>query len=142
VARIGWGHVSDRWIDPTVLMGVLGLMMAVGIAALGLLPASAPWPLTLAVTMLCAATAVSWNGVFYADLVRHVPASAVAQATGATQFMTFLGGMTGGGVFAWLVGRTGSYASVYAGLAVLPAIAGALMLMSARRDRARAAAAR
>ena len=65
--------------------------------------------------------------------MRHVPPSAVAQATGATQFMTFLGGMTGGGVFAWLVGRTGSFASVYAAVAVLPAIAGVLMLLSARR---------
>lgn len=133
VARIGWGHVSDRWLDPTILMGVLGLLMAGGIALLGLLPPSTPWPLTLLVTMFCAATVVSWNGVFYADLVRHVPPSAVAQATGATQFMTFLGGMTGGGVFAWLVGRTGSFASVYAAVAVLPAIAGVLMLLSARR---------
>jgi MFS family permease len=132
-ARIGWGHVSDRWVDPTRLLGLLGLAMGGGIALLGLAPAETPWPLMLLVTLLCAATAVAWNGVYFADLVRHVPADRVAQATGATQFMTFFGGMCGSAVFAGLVGVAGSYSAVYAGLALLPAGTGAVLLFGARR---------
>jgi MFS family permease len=133
VARVGWGYVSDRWVDPTRLLGVLGLLMAVGMLLLGLLPTGTPWPWMLAVTVLCAGTAVSWNGVFYADLVRHVPASQVARATGGTQFMTFMGAMAGSAVFAMLVGTLGGYGRVYAVLAVLPAVTGATLLASSAR---------
>lgn len=132
-ARIGWGHVSDRWVDPTRLLGLLGVAMGAGIALLGLAPAETPWPLMLVVTLLCAATAVAWNGVFFADLVRHVPADRVAQATGATQFMTFFGGMCGSALFAGLVGVAGSYSAVYAGLALLPAGTGIALLAGSKR---------
>ncbi len=132
-ARIGWGHVSDRWVDPTRLLGLLGLAMGGGIALLGLAPAGTPWPLMLFVTLLCAATAVAWNGVYFADLVRHVPPDRVAQATGATQFMTFFGGMCGSALFAGLVGVAGSYSAVYAGLALLPAGTGVVLLFGSGR---------
>jgi MFS family permease len=132
VARIGWGHVSDRWIDPTRLLGLLGVTMGAGVALLGLLPATTPWPWTLAVTMLCAGTAVAWNGVFYADLVRHVPPARVAQATGATQFMTFMGGMSGSAAFAVMVSAMGGYSTAFAAVAVLPAATGVALLLTAR----------
>jgi MFS family permease len=133
-ARIGWGHVSDRWVDPTRLLGLLGLAMGGGIAMLGLAPAGTPWLLMLLVTLLCAGTAVAWNGVYFADLVRHLPPERVAQATGATQFLTFFGGMCGSALFAGLVGIAGSYSAVYAGLALLPAGTGAVLLFGARRS--------
>ena len=135
IGRIGWGHVSDRWVDPTRLLGLLGLLMAAGMALLGLAPASTPWQGMLAITLLCAASAVAWNGVFFADLARQVPAEQVAHATGATQFVTFMGAMTGSGLFAALVSATGSYSTVYAVLSLLPAAAGVLMLLAARGSR-------
>lgn len=134
VGRVAWGHVSDRWIDPTRLLGLLGLAMGAGIALLGLAPVATPWPAMLAITMLCAATAVAWNGVFFADLVRHVPPSRIASATGATQFLTFLGSMSGSALFAMLVSAIGSYRTVYAVLALLPIVAGAAILVAARRE--------
>jgi MFS family permease len=132
-ARVGWGHVSDRWIDPTRLLGLLGIAMGVGVAALGLAPHDAPWVMMLAITTLCAATAVAWNGVYFADLVRHLPPDRVAQATGATQFLTFFGGMTGSALFASFVSVAGSYSAVYAGLALLPALTGLTLLLGANR---------
>jgi hypothetical protein len=89
----------------------------------------------LVVTLFCAATVVAWNGVFFADLARQVQPSEVAQATGATQFMTFTGGMLGSGVFALLVSATGSYAAVFGLTALLPAATGLLMLNAARGAR-------
>ena len=53
--------------------------------------------------------------------------------TGATQFITFVGGMTGSGLFAALVSVTGSYRHVYVALALIPALAGAMMLLRWRR---------
>lgn len=133
VARIGWGHVADRWVDPTRLLGALGVAMAVSVALIGLAPVGTPMPVMLGLTVLCAVTAVSWNGVFFADLVRHVPPERVAQATGATQFLTFMGGMGGSAAFAALVSLTGSYATVYAVIALLPGMTGLVLLVSARK---------
>ena len=133
VARIGWGHVADRWVDPTRLLGMLGLAMAVSMLMLGLAPADTPSVVMLLITLVCAATAVSWNGVYFADLVRHVPPHKVAQTTGATQFLTFLGGMSGTAMFAGLVSLTGSYSAVFAGLALLPGVTGVVLLAASRR---------
>jgi MFS family permease len=133
VARIGWGHVADRWIDPTRLLGMLGLAMAASMLMLGLAPTDTPRLAMLAVTIACAATAVSWNGVYFADLVRHVAPDKVAQTTGATQFLTFLGGMSGTAAFAGLVSLTGSYSTVFSGLALLPGITGVVLLVAGRR---------
>jgi len=132
VGRIAWGYVSDRWVDPTLLLGVLGMLMGGGTLLLWLVPAGTGWPVMLGVTLFCAATVVAWNGVFFADLARQVPPSEVAQATGATQFMTFTGGMIGSGVFALLVSATGSYAVVFGLTALLPSATGLLMLSAAR----------
>jgi MFS family permease len=131
VGRVGWGHVSDRWIDSTRLLGLLGLAMAVGVALLGLAPRGTPWPVMSGLVLLCASTAVAWNGVYFSDLVRSVPPARVAEITGAMQFMTFTGGMGGSALFAGLVGAFGGYGRVYAALAVLPAIAGVVMLRAA-----------
>ena len=136
VARIGWGHVADRWVDPTRLLGMLGLAMAASMLMLGLAPADTSSIVMLGITLACAATAVSWNGVYFADLVRHVAPHKVAQTTGATQFLTFLGGMSGTAIFAGLVSLTGSYSAVFAGLALLPAITGVLLLAASRRKAA------
>lgn len=135
VGRIAWGYVSDRWVDPTLLLGVLGLLMGGGTLLLWLVPAGTGWPVMLVVTLFCAATVVAWNGVFFADLARQVQPSEVAQATGATQFMTFTGGMLGSGVFALLVSATGSYAAVFGLTALLPTATGLLMLNAARGAR-------
>ena len=88
------------------------------------------------------ATAVSWNGVYFADLVRHVAPHKVAQTTGATQFLTFLGGMSGTAIFAGLVSLSGSYSAVFAGLALLPAITGVVLLAASRRKTALSSPAR
>lgn len=130
--RIGWGHAADRWLDPTRLLGGLGVAMGAAIIALGLAPGDAPVALMLAITLVCALTAVAWNGVFFADLVRLVPADQVARATGATQFLTFTGGMSGSALVAAGVSLGGSYAAVFVALGILPALTGLMLLVAAR----------
>ena len=131
--RIGWGHVADRWIDPARLLGGLGVAMGVAVALVGLAPADASPATMLALTLACAVTAVAWNGVFFADLVRLVPPERVASSTGATQFLTFMGGVGGSAAFATLVSLTGSYSAVFTALGVLPALTGLVLLAGARK---------
>ena len=131
--RIGWGHVADRWIDPARLLGGLGVAMGVAVALVGLAPADASPATMLALTLACAVTAVAWNGVFFADLVRLVPPERVASSTGATQFLTFMGGVGGSAAFATLVSLTGSYSAVFTALGGLPALTGLVLLAGARK---------
>ncbi|UCE32126.1 MAG: MFS transporter [Burkholderiales bacterium] len=135
VARIGWGHVADRWIRPAVLLGCLGIAMALSCVALAVLPQSASYALALAVATACAATAVGWNGVYLSELVRDVPRERVGAVTGATQFLTFFGATSGPVLFGQAISLSASYSVAYLGLAVLPAATGVLMLLAARRER-------
>lgn len=137
-ARVFWGYVSDRWVDPAHLLALLGVATGLCLTVLARVPAGLPWWLMLCVTTACASTAVAWNGVFYADLVRHVVPSEVASTTGATQFLTFFGGVFGTALFAVLVSATGSYSSVFSLMGLLPALTGGILLWTARQRRMRA----
>lgn len=131
-ARIFWGHASDRWVDPGRLLGVLGLAMGSSALLLGLMPADASPAFIVLVAMCCAATSVAWNGVYYADLVRHVQPDEVGKATAATQTLLFLGGVFGASIFAIVVSVAGSYSTAFALCAVLPVIAGFVLLRASR----------
>lgn len=137
LGRIGWGHAADRWFDPTRLLGALGVAMGAAVLLLALAPADAPAGLMLALTLVCAVTVVGWNGVFFADLVRLVPPERVARATGATQFLTFMGGVGGSALFAAGVSLSGSYTRAFVALAVLPTITGLMLLARSRGQRGR-----
>jgi len=108
-ARIAWGVIADRWVDPAVLLGGLGLAMAASSVGLALLPASAGDAAIVLAATACAATAMGWNGVYFAELAR-------------------LSNMAGPIVFAEIIGHGGTYAGAYATLALLPAAAGVMML--------------
>jgi predicted MFS family arabinose efflux permease len=82
----------------------------------------------LLLALCCAGTAVAWNGVYYADLVRHVRPEEVSRATAATQTLTFLGGVIGASVFAAVVSLAGSYSAAFALCAFLPFTAGVVLL--------------
>jgi MFS family permease len=137
IGRIGWGHAADRWFDPTRLLGALGVAMGLAVLLLALAPADAPAGLMLVLTVICAVTVVGWNGVFFADLVRLVPPERVARATGATQFLTFMGGVGGSALFAAAVSLSGSYSSAFVALAALPALTGLVLLAGSRGQSAR-----
>jgi len=131
-ARIAWGQLADRWGEPARLLGLLGLAMGVAIGLLGALPATLP-VLTTAVALLCAATAMAWNGVFYAELAVQVRPEDMAEVTGGTQVLTFAGAMIGPVAFAVLVGPLGGHGPAFMGLAALPAAVGVWMLARSRR---------
>jgi MFS family permease len=130
VARVSLGHLADRWVSPRILMGVLGVCIALNFLALGLLPAQIGLAATAVVVIACGATAMGWNGVFFAYLVRAVPRQELVASSGGTQFFIFTGGMLGPLLFGWLVHSGGSHALGYLLLAALTALAGAAMLLT------------
>ena len=132
LARVGFGHVADRWIAPGRLLGLLGLAMGVSCLALGHFSGTGGFTLTVISVMACSATAMGWNGVYFAQLVREVPAQKLAATSGAAQFFTFCGGMSGPFLFGQFLQWGGTYTQGYLVLAVLPALTGLAMLNAQR----------
>jgi MFS family permease len=132
--RVLWGQVADRWMSPLRLLAALGLAMGVTGTLLGALPPDGPPWLALAAALACAATAMAWNGVFYAELVRRVRADELATLTGGIQVLTFCGAMVGPVAFATLVGPLGSHAATFVVMAPAPVLVGLWLLAGSRSD--------
>lgn len=128
IVRIALGHVADRWVTPRVLLGTLGLAMGASCLVLALLPRGAGLAMVAVAVVTCGATAMGWNGVYFAQLLRSVPREALAASAGGTQFFTFAGGMLGPFLFGQLVHLGGSYSLGYACLAVVGVAGGLAML--------------
>ncbi len=137
LARVGWGAVADRWMAPDRLLGWLGVGSGLSFLALGALGASGTGGRSLATTIaasvVCAITSMSWNGVFFAELARRTTQANMASFAGAAQFLTFCGSMAGPVVFGELLRLGSSYSLAYGLAMVLPLAAGLALLFKSRR---------
>jgi fucose permease len=138
VARVIWGTLTDRFMDPYKLLGGLGL----GMSACAILTASftTAWPfwLIVAVGVAFGTTTAAWNGVFLAQIAMLAPVGRVSEATGGSQFCTFAGVTIMPGLFSAVLALTDSYAIGFTALAVLTVVSGLWILApnAARRRKA------
>ncbi len=84
IGRIIWGIVSGRYMPPHVLLMGLGVVMTIGLAALGGLGVQLPMFALVAVSFVVGVTVSGWNGVFLAEIARLAPPGEVGRITGAT----------------------------------------------------------
>ena len=122
-ARIGFGALADRRIAPGRLLVMLGVAMSAACLALALLRPGLPVLVVASAALVCAATAMGWNGVFFAELANRVPREDMARISGATQFFTFGGGMLGPLLFGEALRAGAGWPLAYAALALVPAAA-------------------
>jgi len=123
-ARPFWGWVADCWGDPGKLLGVLGIAMFVACMMMAWVPTDSEGHVYFITAILCSVTAVAWNGVFYAELVRISEQEELAAVTGGMQFFTFGGAMAGPVIFSLCVSVTGSYRLAFGLLPLLALWAG------------------
>jgi MFS family permease len=133
--RLAWGWLADRLRSGTAALILNGILSVAG--ALATASIAAGWPVwaIVAATALFGFSAVGWNGVFMAVIVRQSRPEAVALATGGSLTVTYVGITIGPAAFALLHDAGGvSYSEGYALLgAVL--LAGITCLALARRNR-------
>lgn len=122
VSRIAFGSWADRGRPGRLLMQ-LGVAMGLGCLALAALRPEWSTPWVVAAVIGCAATAMGWNGVFFAELAQHVRRDEMARISGATQFFTFAGGMLGPLVFGEMLRAGVGYPLAFVLLALVPAAA-------------------
>lgn len=136
VGRVAAGWLADR-TSATATLVLLGVTSAAVLAGTALLDAAMPWWLVLAAAAVTGASAVSWNGVYLAEVARIAPAGKVGEATSASSFFTFTGYAAGPAVFSLMVEGLGRYEPVFLGFAALPATAALALLAVRRRPEAR-----
>ena len=125
VGRVLWGVVADYIGSARVVLGALGIVMALSACVMS--QVTPGWPL-LAIGVLCAvfgATAIGWNGVYIAEIARIMPSGNVALATGASLAFTYLGVVAMPFLFWLIVIVSASYAIAFITVGVLTLAAGA-----------------
>ena len=129
-ARIVLGFVADRLIAARWVLALLGAALCVALSLL--LNVSGDWPhiAVYGVVMLAGASGNGWVGLYYAELARLAPDDRVAEVSAGSQFVTYLGLVTGPLAFAAGLSAFGSYAVCFGALAVVALIA-AVFLASA-----------
>ncbi len=127
-ARIGWGWIGSRWIDPRLVLGGLGLAMALaslGVAAIGL--GVSYWGI-LAIGVCYSATAVGWHGLLLAEVARRAPPGRIGAITGGVVAFGGAGMMTYPLLHAGLLQLTGAYGWGFALGAFPAAVVGVRLL--------------
>jgi MFS family permease len=130
VGRVGWGWLSDRFIAPRRLLGLLGLAM--GIAGIAFASAGAAWPTAafMAIATIFGASAIGWNGIYLAEVAHLAPAGQAATVAGASLFLTYAGIVVGPPAFAQVVAHTGSFPLAYLVVGILMVLVGLFLILA------------
>jgi len=130
IARIVWGAVADATGQSRRILGIIALCMAATTAATAFF--STAWP-TWAIFTVCAtfgATGLAWNGVYLAEISRHVAPEEVGRATGGGLFVTFAGVVVAPPLFGLGIDFSGGFTAGYLCLASVTAVASLCLLFA------------
>jgi MFS family permease len=134
ISRPIMGWIADRFIAPNLLLGGLGLLLAVMATVFTFLDPT--WP-GLAVFFACFLVGIgasSWTGLIVAEMTRICGPRDAGVAAGGLFFMMFSGIIIGPSGFAFAVSATGGYLAPFLGLTAIMA-AVSLPVLALRRPR-------
>ncbi|WP_418319900.1 MFS transporter [Piscinibacter sakaiensis] len=126
--RIFVTAVVVRWIRPDIIFGLLGCGIAVCCAVLSQMNEHWPYGFTLIFSGFMGAFAMSWNGLFLAEVARHAPNGKEAVATGAALSFAYFGAMVMPVLFGLNLSAGGSYQSGFLAMAMLTLVGGIIVL--------------
>ena len=126
--RLSWGAIADRLVSARRLLAVLGIGMGMAAGATALITGHWPAAAIALVAAAFGATAVGWNGIYLAEVVRVTSPERSASATGGVLFLTFAGMMVGPAVFGAIVSAGGGFRAAFWVLAVLCLLPGVALL--------------
>ena len=132
IGRIAWGGVADATGRPLATLAAIGGAMSAGLVALAQIDPGWPFIALAAVSALLGATAVGWNGVFYAEIARQSPRGQAAAMTGGVVFFTYLGPLLAPALFSAVLAVGGSYGSNFTALAICDVACAIVLLRMAR----------
>ncbi len=125
--RLLWGAIGGRLVPARYVLAGLGIMTAAASIATAVMAADWPLAAILVVAALYGITAIAWNGLFLAEIVRVTARDQSASATGAALFLTFGGMAVGPAAFGLVAGAFG-YGAAFAAAAVVTLVPGLWLL--------------
>ena len=133
--RLIWGWVGSRYVPPVLLLAVLGLAMGVACMAIGLVDETWQKPAVWAVAFCYGMTGIGYQGVLLAEIARIAPPGMAGVVTGGAVFFAYVGMITFPGSFGIILALTDSYQTAFVILGAVPIVVGAMLFVSARRQR-------
>ena len=131
-ARVFWGAIAGRALSCWVLLGWIGLLMSISIAAISLFTPDWPFWMTAGVAILLGVSTNGVLGLLLSEFARMAPANKVGEVAGGAQFFLFFGIVSGPPVFGAIVEFGGGYETAFHIIAILSFIAGAYLLLTRR----------
>jgi MFS family permease len=133
--RLIWGWVGSRYVPPVLLLAVLGLAMGVACMAIGLVDETWQKPAVWAVAFCYGMTGIGYQGVLLAEIARIAPPGMAGVVTGGAVFFAYVGMITFPASFGIILALTDSYQTAFVILGAVPIVVGAMLFVSARRQR-------
>ena len=133
LGRIIWGAVADATGRSQLLIMILAFAMATVTLLTGLI--TPEWS-SISIFILCGvfgATGAAWNGIYLAEITRHVAAEDVSRATGGGLFVTFFGVVVAPPIFGLIINLTHSFETAYITLGSATMLIGLLLLKNQRK---------
>lgn len=133
LGRIIWGAVADATGRSQLLIMILAFAMATVTLLTGLI--TPEWS-SISIFILCGvfgATGAAWNGIYLAEITRHVAAEDVSRATGGGLFVTFFGVVVAPPIFGLIINLTHSFETAYIALGSATMLIGLLLLKNQRK---------
>lgn len=127
VCRVPLGAVADRMGSGRVL-ALLGALMSLCSFAAFFISKTTPAASVVGIAAGFGLSAFCWAGIAMAETVRHVPPSAVSQASAAVIALTFAGALVGPAMFSTIALITGDFHLAFAVLGIMSAAATALFM--------------
>lgn len=127
--------VVVRWIRPVIIFGLLGCGIALCCAVLSQLNEHWPYGTLLVFSGFIGAFAMSWNGLFLAEVARHAPKGKEAVATGAALSFAYFGAMVMPVLFGLNLSAGGSFQAGFLAMAMLTLVGGVIVLSFGAREK-------
>jgi MFS family permease len=132
-ARVFWGAIAGRLLSCWVLLGWIGILMSISIAAISFFTPQWPFWLTAGVAILLGVSTNGVLGLLLSEFARMAPANKVGEVAGGAQFFLFFGIVSGPPVFGAIVEFGGGYEPAFYLIGVLSFLAGGYLLLTRRQ---------
>lgn len=133
LGRIGWGMLADRISSGARALIILLFLLIAATLSITQTTPETPATLTIGLFLLLGATAISWNGIFLAEIARLAPEGRAGDTTAAALFFTYMGVLVGPAIFSAAGRLLNSFLPAYLGLAMATTIA-LVMVQASRRE--------
>lgn len=124
VGRVLWGIVADYIGSARIVLGTLGVVMALASFTISQVTPGWPLPAIVALCVVFGASAIGWNGVYVAEIIRIAPAGNVALMTGASLAFTYFGVVIMPVLFWVIVAVSASYTIAFNAAGAVTLLAG------------------